>query len=170
MITVSTAHPEDIAVLSGIGKRSFLAHFEPLWHCKSEMQHFIQRHFEAGAIAASMAKPDVEWLIVKDGTEATGLCQMNWCLVLDEAQPNGAYINKVYFEPEKTGKGYGAAVFGFIESRSREKGLSYLWLEVLKDNVGATAFYQRQGFEKVKEDVFSGETQQSELWVMQKIL
>ncbi|MCX9107721.1 GNAT family N-acetyltransferase [Providencia rettgeri] len=46
----------------------------------------------------------------------------------------GTLLNKLYFSPGATGKGYGKTVFKFIEALAKQQGDSLLWLDVLASN------------------------------------
>lgn len=166
-------HPatlSDAARLSSVGKRSYHHHFARLWHSPEEMDEFVQRQFSVESIIASLTKPDSGWFWIEVAGEAVGLCQVNWALSVAENRPDGAYLNKIYILPEHTGKGYGSEVFAQVEAFCRQKKKAYYWLEVLKDNPGATQFYQRQGFTLLREELFASPSQQSVIYVMTKSL
>jgi ribosomal protein S18 acetylase RimI-like enzyme len=160
----------EAAQLSEIGTRSYLHHFAKLWHSAEEMNDFIERQFSVSSIKASLQKPDMTWFMIETAEVCVGLCQINWTLPVEEDRPDGAYLNKIYLLPEYTGKGYGEKVFAAVEALCRMKQKKYYWLEVLKDNPGATQFYQRQGFSILREELFTSPTQQSPISVMIKNL
>lgn len=160
----------DAAQLSEIGTRSYLHHFTKLWHSAEEMNEFIERQFSVSSIKASLQKPDVTWFLIETEEVCVGLCQVNWTLLVEEDKPGGVYLNKIYLLPEHTGKGYGEKVFAAFEALCRLKQKKYYWLEVLKENPGATQFYQRQGLSVLREELFTSPTQQSPIYVMIKPL
>ncbi len=79
-------------------------------------------------------------------------------------------LNKLYFSPSATGKGYGKTVFKFIEALAKQQDDSLLWLNVLASNTRAMAFYQSNGMHILKEMLFTSETQQSLEYIMSKTL
>ena len=85
-------------------------------------------------------------------------------------QNNNTLLHKLYFLPQATGKGYGEGVIQEVTRRARKHGERFLWLEVLDANPQARRFYERQGFEHVRDTVFSTASQQSTLHILGKVI
>lgn len=59
--------------------------------------------------------------------------------------PSGTLLHKLYLLPDATGHRYGEQIFRAVETRAKEKGERWLWLEVLAANTSARRFYERRG-------------------------
>jgi len=57
----------------------------------------------------------------------------------------------VWIDEENQRKGYGIQAIEFLKGYARKNGLSRLWLECFKDNIGALAFYNHLGFSRIGE-------------------
>nr|WP_272519850.1 GNAT family N-acetyltransferase [Providencia sp. PROV223] len=63
-----------------------------------------------------------------------GLVKLTYHSCIPETNLVGTLLNKLYFYPGATGKGYGKTVFKFIEALAKQQGDSLLWLDVLASN------------------------------------
>jgi ribosomal protein S18 acetylase RimI-like enzyme len=57
-----------------------------------------------------------------------------------------------------------------IIDRARQRGDKLIWLDVLKSNAGARAFYERHGFEVAGEIPFATDLREIGMWVMAREL
>jgi ribosomal protein S18 acetylase RimI-like enzyme len=57
-----------------------------------------------------------------------------------------------------------------VIDRARQRGDRLIWLDVLKSNTGARAFYERHGFEAVGEIPFATDLREIGMWVMARAL
>jgi ribosomal protein S18 acetylase RimI-like enzyme len=68
-------------------------------------------------------------------------------------------LDKLYVHPRVQGCGCGYALVRHVESCSRDRGFSILYLQVNKGNAASIAFYRRAGFavsNTVKVDIGNG--------------
>lgn len=61
--------------------------------------------------------------------------------------PNSLHLHRIYISKEYQGKGIAAQLMKMVESISRERGLKYMWLEVMDTQLQAQRFYRKMGFE-----------------------
>lgn len=61
--------------------------------------------------------------------------------------PNSLHLHRIYISKEYQGKGIAAQLMKRVESISRERGLKYMWLEVMDTQLQAQRFYRKMGFE-----------------------
>jgi GNAT superfamily N-acetyltransferase len=57
-----------------------------------------------------------------------------------------AFLDELYVEPARRGRGIGTLALGLLQQTSRELGARSLALEVGLDNAGAERLYRREGF------------------------
>ncbi|WP_339869481.1 GNAT family N-acetyltransferase [uncultured Algoriphagus sp.] len=61
--------------------------------------------------------------------------------------PNSLHLHRIYISKEFQGKGIAATLMKMVESTARERGLKYMWLEVMDTQLQAQKFYRKMGFE-----------------------
>lgn len=88
------------------------------------------------------------FFLIKEEGEAVGFISLEHHV---HHQPK-TKIHKIYLLPETQGKGLGKALIDHAEAEALARGDHYLFLNVNKFNP-ATKFYEKCGFEVVKEEV-----------------
>ncbi|MHB8962569.1 MAG: GNAT family N-acetyltransferase [Saccharofermentanales bacterium] len=63
----------------------------------------------------------------------------------------GLYVEDIYLRPEYRGRGYGKAMFDYLEKIAREEGCGRMEWTCLDWNTSAQKFYRRFGAESVDE-------------------
>ena len=61
--------------------------------------------------------------------------------------PNSLKLHRIYISKEYQGKGIAAQLMKRVESIAKERGLNYIWLEVMDTQLQAQSFYRKMGFE-----------------------
>ncbi|WP_263769451.1 GNAT family N-acetyltransferase [Propionivibrio soli] len=166
---IRTASLDDLDLIADLGCRTYRDHFTSIWSERA-MSEFLQRDFSEKALQASLVSPTHAWLVLRDAGEPKGFAKINWDRPDPVRQTVGAELQKIYFSSAATGRGYGArlldAVFGEVGQRAQ----SWVWLDVLKSNRGAQAFYQKHGFQMIGEIPFSTDKAEIGLFVMARDL
>lgn len=109
-------------------------------------------------------------IVTIENPEPIGLVKLTYHAQIPDEALTGTMLNKLYFLSNSTGKGNGKTIFKQIEALAKTYGDDSLWLDVLAENTSAVHFYQANGMHKVKEIIFSRETQQSLEFIMSKTL
>ncbi|AHG21740.1 GCN5 family acetyltransferase [Chania multitudinisentens RB-25] len=170
MFTVRQALLADLASVRETGIASYVAHFGALWHQQSEMEDFLAKDFSAAALTKTLQDRQVCWLLAYLDNTPIGFARLNFDSPLAATATSGAELQKIYFLPGYAGHGYGERLFAEVQRRAIKNLQTLLWLDVLKTNVSARRFYQRQGMEVVGENRFTTASQAVELWYMAKEL
>jgi ribosomal protein S18 acetylase RimI-like enzyme len=134
------------------------------------MNEFLQRDFSEEALQASLVSPAHTWLVLRDAGEPMGFAKINWDRPDPVRHTVGAELQKIYFSSAATGKGYGARLLDAVFGEVRQRGQSWVWLDVLKSNRGAQAFYEKHGFQMIGEIPFSTDKAEIGLFVMARDL
>lgn len=169
MLTLRKASVEDAALLSEMGFASYRHHFAHLWRKQDELQAFLQQEYAVPALQQSLQDEKSGWFIAGDPSPV-GFAKVSWHRTADGDGPTGTLLHKLYFLPGKTGQGYGETLLTEIARVAKQRGETYLWLEVLDANPHAQRFYLRQGFTHLKETLFCTPSQQSTLHILGKPL
>ncbi|TQI79639.1 ribosomal protein S18 acetylase RimI-like enzyme [Serratia fonticola] len=170
MFTIRQALPADLTVVREVGIRSYQAHFGALWYNPDEMETFLAKDFAVAALETSLQDPLTCWLLAYEDSTPIGVVRLNFDRLLAVTSTCGAELQKIYFLPGLTGRGFGERLYRDVQQRAIDKRQKLLWLEVLKSNVSAQRFYQRQGLQIVGENRFSSASQSVDLWYMAKNL
>lgn len=69
-----------------------------------------------------------------------------WAYLHRFREENRLYVNEIRIREDWRGKGYGKALLKLIEDKSKEKGLSAVYLHAEANNLGALKFYHNMGY------------------------
>jgi ribosomal protein S18 acetylase RimI-like enzyme len=171
VLTTRQASGADIPVLERLGEATYRSHFTAIWS-PARLEAYIAAEYGAAALAESLARPALAvWLIAEADRVPIGFAKLNWNRALpippDRA---GTELQKIYLLAEKTGQGHGGAMLEQIFDRARQRDDRRIWLDVLKSNAGARAFYERHGFEVAGEIPFATDLREIGMWVMARDL
>lgn len=95
----------EIPQLSRMGKESYLFHFDSLWQNKKDLSRFIEENYSINALNEQFKNPKIEWYFLEE-EKPVGICKLE---INNSMQ--GIYIDKLYFMPNNTGKGFGRQAF-----------------------------------------------------------
>lgn len=160
-LQIKEATVEDIAVLSALGKTTYLSHFAHYWHSHQAMLAWLEEEYSVSTLTASLNDPDVRWLLAITD-KPIGFAK--YTRQQQPAEP-GTLLNKLYFTQAATGHGFGQLLFTEVLTRAKASGSRYFCLEVLQGNERARRFYEAQGMRHLRDDVFSTPDQTSVLHV-----
>lgn len=163
------ATKHDALLLHKIGTESYLHHFATLWNNQNELNTYLSQEYSTAKITADLNQQYIDWYIIEN-TSPIGLVKLTYHSCIPKTDLAGTLLNKLYFSPSATGKGYGKIVFKLIEALAKQQGDSLLWLDVLASNNRAMTFYQSNDMHIMKEILFTSETQQSLEYIMSKTL
>jgi ribosomal protein S18 acetylase RimI-like enzyme len=170
MLTARDATTADGDRLARLGAATYRSHFTAIWS-PQRLETYIEAEYGAAALARSLADAESLWLIAEAEAKAIGFAKLNWDRTLPvDATRSGAELQKIYFLAAETGKGWGGALLAAIIDRASRRGDELIWLDVLKSNASARAFYERHGFAVVGEIPFATDLQEIGMWVMAREL
>ncbi|MET3704403.1 Acetyltransferase (GNAT) family protein [Enterobacter sp. NFR05] len=170
MLTICQAQVNNAELLHDMAYASYTHHFAHLWQNKDELANFLAQEYALPVLQQSLQDEGCCWLIAASDGIPVGFAKFSWHAAASPQGPSGTLLHKLYFLPQATGKGYGEGVIQEVTRRAREHGERFLWLEVLDANPQARRFYERQGFEHVRDTVFSTASQQSTLHILGKVI
>jgi ribosomal protein S18 acetylase RimI-like enzyme len=94
------------------------------------------------------------------------MAKLNWQSTLPAEGLSGALLSKIYFLPDSVGKKYGETLFRAVIDEVRERGETFLWLEVLENNPRARKFYESLGMRHIQDVLFTSATQSSKVHIL----
>ena len=171
--TIRQAKLHDLSALQKIASDTYRQHFGAIWS-EQGIQAFLDRDFSTQALTATLTSPVHTCLLATEESNTgeervVGYAKANWQTPNPVTGEVGGELQKIYFAPEATGKGYGSAVFARVFALAQERG-EPLWLDVLKTNVGAQRLYARQGFRVLGEVAFATDRMEIGMLVMMRPL
>jgi GNAT superfamily N-acetyltransferase len=171
MLMIRAATSADRDRLSRLGEATYRSHFTAIWS-PARLEAYIAAEYGPAALERSLGGADGSlWLIAALADEPIGFAKLNWNRALPiPPDRSGTELQKIYLLDEKTGKGHGGAMLEQIIDRARQRGDKLIWLDVLKSNAGARAFYERHGFAVAGEIPFATDLREIGMWVMARDL
>ncbi|MGE2104024.1 N-acetyltransferase family protein [Citrobacter koseri] len=168
-LTIRYAVPADALTLQTLGKLSYYYHFKELWDCPVELRQFIDSEYAPDQLENSLNDPSVTWLIA-ESDKPIGFAKISWDRPVSGGNHSGALLNKLYFAPGETGKGYGRILFEKAIEIARHKEQHFFWLQVLKGNDSGRRFYESLGMQHLADEEFTTPKQKSVLHVFGKCI
>jgi len=109
--------------------------------------YLIPFHIEEGAVAAMIGAFDLDLdasrIAYRDGA-AVGLANLG-------VRGEDAWIGGVGVVPAARRSGVGEALMRALHEQARERGIRRVWLEVIVENTGAFALYEKLGYRTVRD-------------------
>ena len=134
-LAVHTA--QEVAEVAGLATEIWYEYYVPIIG-RAQVDYMVEKFQSTAAINDQIAC-GYEYFLIEHAGEAVGYLAL-------QSQPAHLFISKFYLLHRMRGTGLGRASMEFIETLSRERGLSRLALTVNKYNP-ALQFYVRRGFE-----------------------
>jgi ribosomal protein S18 acetylase RimI-like enzyme len=171
MLMIRAATSADRDRLSRLGEATYRSHFTAIWS-PARLEAYIAAEYGPAALERSLGGADGSlWLIAALADEPIGFAKLNWERPLPIAGGgSGAELQKIYFDAARTGQGYGGSLLAAVIEQASCRGEPTVWLDVLKSNSGARAFYERHGFEVAGEIPFATDLREIGMWVMAREL
>ncbi|ERH67132.1 MULTISPECIES: GNAT family N-acetyltransferase [Pantoea] len=167
--TIRNAQPDDAELLHQLGRMTYSAHFKHMWVSEAELDEFIDKEYGLAELRSSLVAPNESWLIAETN-KPIGFAKVTWNTPVPDSGMSGAQLNKLYLNPQETGKNYGRRMFESIIHAARDKQEGYLWLEVMGENVRARKFYEAFGMQHIKDIPFITASQQSILQILGMVI
>jgi GNAT superfamily N-acetyltransferase len=155
-VEIKRAHASDAAIFALLGRITFAETFCHLFvRHETDLQDYLARTFGVAEIEGSLNKDtNVYWLAEWDRLPV-GYAKLKF-----GSRPPGMLsepfdqLQKIYVLRSFLGRRVGAALMHPIMSEARTRGTN-LWLDALRENTHAIAFYERFGFRALGNDTYT---------------
>ncbi|HYH41412.1 MAG TPA: GNAT family N-acetyltransferase, partial [Burkholderiales bacterium] len=110
--------------------------------------------YDPALVAAELVRPDVWWDVLTENG-----AMLAFASSLRDGQPEELKLDKLYVQPQRQRRGYGAALIEHTCERASRLGCEKVVLAVNKRNAAAIAAYTKHGFgirESVVKDIGGG--------------
>lgn len=166
---IRRAGEADLDAVACIGRATFAAHFGSWWTPAGLAEH-LERDFKRSRLAEELAAPDVHYWLAEAEGRVAGFAKLKTGSASPSGRGCGLELQKLYFEPGSTGRGWGTRMLGEALDFAREYRQPFLWLDVFKPNLRARRLYERAGFEVAGERPFASDRWEIGQWVMERPL
>lgn len=151
-LSIRPATAADCETICDIATNTFLDAFGHI-NDPEDMKTFIATHFIPEKIAASIATPGTEFLLVYLNNELAGYTKTSSHEIpagLEGTHP--LKLEKIYFLHRFTGMGLGKILYDECVARAKQKDHDWIWLVVWEQNFTAIRFYEKLGFTQFGKD------------------
>jgi ribosomal protein S18 acetylase RimI-like enzyme len=153
-LTIRQAGPEDVDALAEVARQTFVETFATQ-NTPADMEAYVRRAFNLGAIAGELADTHSVFLVAEIGSRTAGYAKLfagPGPACLTGARP--VELNRLYVLAQFHGRGFGGKLMENSIDLARRAVYRTLWLGVWEHNERAKAFYRRWGFKVVGSHVF----------------
>ncbi|MDQ3110865.1 MAG: GNAT family N-acetyltransferase [Bacteroidota bacterium] len=169
-LQIIRALPEHAHSLSEFSSAAFYDAYS-FANTAADMQQYIAEHFSEQEILKEIGTQNTFiFLAVLDGKIAG---YMKLGTATSPANLNGKpaiEIERLYVDKKLQSRKIGKAMMYFLKAFARNSGKKIVWLGVWKKNLRAVAFYEREGFKKFGETIFTLGRDLQEDFLMKKEL
>ena len=136
-----------------------------------DMQQYIDEHFTEEEIKKELATKNTFIFLAMEGETILGYVKLGTATSPAQLQGKPVIeIERFYVDKKMQSKKIGAALMEFLLAFARSQGKQIVWLGVWKKNPRAVAFYEREGFKKFGETIFTlGRDMQQDFLMMREI-
>lgn len=142
MLSIINAGIKDIPL---IRRLTFSIWPQTYSHIISQQQiaYMLDMMYSPASLQKQIEEEGCTFIIVYDDNEAIGFASYN------EIKPCTWKLNKIYILATQQGKGTGRFIINYIVNQIKDKGGSYLQLQVNRHN-NAALFYEKLGFKIIE--------------------
>ena len=147
MIAYREGTPDDAALMSRLGKQTFVETFGHLY-TPENLAAFLDNHSEE-KWRGELSNPAFAIRIAEDSGEAAGFAKVGPPSLPFEPTGPTAELRQLYVLKPWHGVGIAHALMDWVIAEAKRRGAGQLYLSVFVDNHRARRFYDRYGFEAV---------------------
>ena len=147
MIAYRDGGPNDAALMSRLGKQTFVETFGHLY-TPENLAAFLGNHSEENW-RGELTNPDFAVRIAEDAGEAAGFAKVGPPSLPFEVTGPTAELRQLYVLKPWHGVGIAHTLMDWAIAEAKQRDAEQLYLSVFVDNHRARRFYDRRGFEAV---------------------
>lgn len=155
MIQLKEATIEDAAYISLLARITFTETFGHYFGDKTDLETYLDQTFNVSKIQGSLGKPhNIFWLAyVEQLPVGYGKLKLNSPSSFLESD-SICQLQKIYVLKDFLSKKVGLELQNAMLERARAEGFRVIWLSVLKENIRAIRFYEKNGFDTIGDHDF----------------
>lgn len=155
VMKIIEATPSDATYIALLARVTFAETFGHFFSDKKDLEAYLMRTFNLGKLRNSLTKSsNIYWLALVDELPV-GYAKLK----LDSPSPfiasgNVCQLQKIYVLKYFLAQKVGFSLQNAVLQRAVQEGFPKIWLSVLKENIRAIQFYEKNGFEKIGDHDF----------------
>jgi ribosomal protein S18 acetylase RimI-like enzyme len=136
-----------------------------------DMQQYIAEHFSGEEIRKEIGTKNTFIFLAMLDEKIAGYVKLGTATSPEQLGGKPAIeIERLYVDKKLQSQKIGAALVAHLIQFSKSQGKKVIWLGVWKKNIRAVAFYEREGFVKFGETIFTLDRDLQEDFLMKKEL
>lgn len=121
-----------------------------------DMQQYVAEHFSEEEILHEMEKQNTFIFLAMLDEKIVGYVKLGTATSPEQLNGKPAIeIERLYVDKKLQSQRIGAALMNHLLQFAKEQNKKVVWLGVWKKNLRAVAFYEREGFQKFGETIFT---------------
>lgn len=171
MVSIKKALLQDAPTIARLGRVTFEDTFQHVFPIRQELDDYLETTFSEAKIASGLQKPNnVFWLAWVDEVPV-GYAKLKLTSWYGDVPDEGmSQLQKIYVLRDFLDQKVGAKLLEAVEQEWFVQQKQVLWLVVLNSNTRAIRFYEKTGFEFVKNHTYQIGSQLFEFKIMSKII
>jgi ribosomal protein S18 acetylase RimI-like enzyme len=121
--------------------------YKYLWE-NEDCNWYLNRCYGLKNFNEELSENDAHYYFVIYKSEIEGFIRFVFNKPLEQFPGKSAtYLHRIYLSQESQGTGVSQKLIHWIEQKSKEKGMDYMWLEAMCSKDRALQFYKKNSFE-----------------------
>jgi len=143
---ISPVAEPDLEPVARLAREIWYLHYPGIITVR-QIDYMLAQRYRPDVIASQIATQEAWWDKIESGSFLAGFACYEPGAAETSGKPASVKLDKLYVHPRAQRHGFGCALVEHVETCSRERGFSKLYLQVNKGNTGSIAFYRRAGFD-----------------------
>lgn len=156
----------DWEILQQLGRTTFAETYADQ-NTPENLAKYLEEGFSKATIKAELSNPSSLFYLILHGEKAIAYLKINFAEAQTELNdPSSLEIERIYVDTDYKGNGLGTVLLKQAIIIGNQKHLKYVWLGVWEKNPKAIKFYQKNGFTKFGEHIFTVGDDDQKDWLM----
>lgn len=167
---IRLADVSDWEILQQLGRQTFAETYAD-HNTPENLAKYLKEGFSEAKIKAELSNPSSMFYYILYGEKAIAYLKINFAEAQTELNdPSSLEIERIYVCKDYKGNGLGTELLKQAIIIGNQKHLKYVWLGVWEKNPKAIQFYQKHGFTKFGEHIFTVGDDDQKDWLMKLVL
>ncbi|AVK62870.1 GNAT family N-acetyltransferase [Lactobacillus sp. CBA3606] len=139
---------------------------------KEDLEKYLKSAYNKPKLLAEIKNPDTDFQLIYYNDDVAGYLKLNENTAQTELKVKDAIeVERIYIRKSFHRLGLGSRLINYAYQQATRKHKHYIWLGVWEHNLGAMAFYKKQGFSAFSAHIFNlGNDQQRDILMKKELL
>ncbi|AVK62389.1 GNAT family N-acetyltransferase [Lactobacillus sp. CBA3605] len=161
---------DDVADLQQVSIETFSETFGTE-NSKEDLEKYLKSAYNKQKLMAKIDNPNTDFQLIFYKDDVAGYLKLNENSAQTELKvKNALEVERIYIRKPFHRLGLGGQLIDYAYQQAVKKHKQAIWLGVWEHNIGAIAFYEKQGFSAFSEHVFNlGNDQQRDILMKKEL-